>query len=137
MSDIRDTEHPILLFDGVCNLCNASVQWVIKRDHKGIFRFAALQSDIGQQLLQQLGRSTTEFNSVVVMVGDKVYTESDAPLTVASRLGGIWQLARIFWLVPKPIRDALYQFVARNRYRWFGRTESCMMPQPGWKARFL
>lgn len=137
MSDITDTEHPILLFDGVCNLCNASVQWVIKRDHKGIFRFAALQSDIGQQLLQQLGRSTTDFDSAVVIDGDKVFTESDAPLTIASHLGGVWQMARIFWLVPKPIRDAVYRFVARNRYRWFGRTESCMMPQPGWKARFL
>lgn len=125
------------MFDGVCNLCNASVQWVIKRDHKGVFRFAALQSDIGQQLLKQLGRSTTEFDSTVVMIGDKVYTESDAPLVVASYLGGIWQLARIFWMVPRPIRDAVYRFVARNRYRWFGRTESCMMPKPGWKSRFL
>jgi predicted DCC family thiol-disulfide oxidoreductase YuxK len=132
-----DADHPILLFDGVCNLCNTSVQWVIRYDRKSIFRFAALQSDVGQQLLQQLGRSTNHFDSAVVIDGNKVYTESDAPLTVASRLGGIWQLARIFWLVPKPVRDTVYRFVARNRYRWFGRTESCMLPQPGWKARFL
>lgn len=130
-------DHPILLFDGVCNLCNASVQWVLLRDKKAQFRFAALQSEIGQQLLKRHGLDSEHFDTVVLAVGENIFLRSDAPLEIARRLGGAWQLLYGFKIVPRPLRDALYNFVARNRYRWFGRQESCMLPRPEWKARFL
>ena len=127
----------MLLFDGVCNLCNASVQWVLKRDRKGIFKFAALQSKTGQRLLQQLGFSQENFDTVVLVDGEKVFTRSDAPLEIARRLGGFWSLFSIFRIIPRFIRDAVYDWIARNRYRWFGRKEECMLPRPEWKSRFL
>lgn len=127
----------MLLFDGVCNLCNDSVQWVLKRDRKGIFKFAALQSETGQRLLQQLGFSQENFDTVVLVDGEKVFTRSDAPLEIARRLGGFWSLFSIFRIIPRFIRDAVYDWIARNRYRWFGRKEECMLPRPEWKSRFL
>ncbi|GAB4487659.1 MAG: thiol-disulfide oxidoreductase DCC family protein [Saprospiraceae bacterium] len=132
-----DIKSPILLFDGVCNLCNASVQWVLKRDRNGIFKFAALQSEIGQRLLQQFGFSQENFDTVVLVDGEKVFTRSDAPLEIARRLGGLWSLFFVFKIIPRFLRDAVYNWVARNRYRWFGRREECMLPRPEWKNRFL
>ena len=129
--------HPILLFDGVCNLCNASVQWILKRDRKGVFRFAALQSDTGQQILHQHGLSSEHFDTVVLALGDRIFLRSDAPLEIVRRLGGLWGLLYFFKIFPRPLRDAIYNFVARNRYRWFGRREECMLPKPEWKDRFL
>ncbi len=131
------TTHPILLFDGVCNLCNGSVQWVLVHDKKGIFKFAALQSDAGQQLLRQFGIATDNFNTVVLVDGDRLFLRSDAPLEVARRLGGGWQLAYVFKIIPRFMRDAIYNWVARNRYRWFGHREECMLPRPEWKERFV
>lgn len=128
---------PVLLFDGVCNLCNASVQWVLKRDKKGQFRFAALQSDTGRQLLEQIGFSNEKIETVVLIDGDRFFVRSDAVLEMAKRLGGIWSLAGVFRLVPRSIRDAVYKWVARNRYRWFGERAQCMMPRPEWKGRFI
>jgi len=130
-------ETPVLLFDGVCNLCNASVQWILKRDHKAHFRFAALQSEFGQQILQKHGLTTEQFDTVVLSVGDRIFLRSDAPLEIVRRLGGFWKLFYLFKILPRPLRDALYNFVARNRYRWFGRQAACMLPRPEWKGRFL
>jgi predicted DCC family thiol-disulfide oxidoreductase YuxK len=128
----------VILFDGVCNLCNASVQWVLRHDRKGIFRFAALQSEIGQQLLQQAGHHNSgALDSVVLIDGVQVFTHSDAPLEVARRLGGVWATLYIFRWIPRPLRDAVYRWIARNRYRWFGRQEQCLLPRPEWKERFL
>jgi len=132
-----EVKFPILLFDGVCNLCNASVQWVLKHDSKGIFHFAALQSDTGQALLRQHGLDALNFDSVVLVDGERIYLRSDAPLEVARCLGGFWWLLYVFKVIPRPIRDAIYNWVARNRYRWFGQREECVLPQPEWKARFL
>lgn len=132
-----DIKSPILLFDGVCNLCNASVQWVLKRDRKGIFKFAALQSETGQRLLQQFGFSQENFDTVVLVDGERVFTRSDAPLEIVRRLGGFWSLFFVFKIIPRFIRDAVYNWVARNRYRWFGRKDECMLPRPEWKNRFL
>lgn len=132
-----DTNSPILLFDGVCNLCNASVQWVIRRDPKGIFRFAPLQSETGQSLLRQSGLSSEHFDTVVLVDGDRIFTRSDAALEIASRIGGLWSLLAVFRLVPRPIRNAVYDWIARHRYRWFGKTEACMIPRPEWKKRFV
>lgn len=128
---------PLLLFDGVCNLCNASVQWILKRDHRGEFRFTALQSELGQQLLLRHGLASAHFDTVVLVVGEQIFLRSDAPLEIVRRLGGFWRMFYVFKILPRPLRDALYNFVARNRYRWFGRREACMLPRPEWKERFL
>lgn len=132
-----DINSPILLFDGVCNLCNASVQWVIRRDPQGIFRFAPLQSETGQSLLRQSGLSSEHFDTVVLVDGDRIFTRSDAALEIARRLGGLWSLLAVFRWVPRPVRNAVYDWIARHRYRWFGKTEACMIPRPEWKKRFV
>jgi len=133
----QSINKPILLFDGVCNLCNASVQWVLKHDRRGEFRFSALQSELGQQLLLQHGLASEHFDTVVLVVGEQIFLRSDAPLEIVRRLGGLWRLLYFFKILPRPLRDAVYNFVARNRYRWFGRREECMLPKPEWKERFL
>ena len=132
-----DFNFPIILFDGVCNLCNASVQWVIRRDRKGQFRFAALQSETGQALLARFGMNPAAFNTVVLVDGGRLYTRSDAALEVARRMGAPWAWLAVFRFLPRQWRDAVYDWVARNRYRWFGRRESCLLPRPEWKERFL
>ncbi len=131
------TEHPTLLFDGVCNLCNGFVQWLIKRDTKRQFRYAALQSEVGQALLKEGGLPTDEISTVVLVDNGRVYTHADVSLRIAQRLGGAWTLFRVFYLVPRPIRNVVYDWIARNRYRWFGKSESCMIPTPELKALFL
>jgi predicted DCC family thiol-disulfide oxidoreductase YuxK len=130
-------KSPILLFDGVCNLCNASVQWVLKRDKKGVFKFAALQSETGQAFLKKFGFSSENFDTVVLVDGERIFTRSDAPLEIVRRLGGFWSLLLVFKIIPRPVRNAVYDWVARNRYRWFGRKEECMLPRPEWKERFV
>jgi predicted DCC family thiol-disulfide oxidoreductase YuxK len=130
-------EHPVLLFDGVCNLCNASVQWILLRDHKAKFRFAALQSETGQALLKHYGLDQANFNSVVLVTADRIYLRSDAPLEIARHLGGGWPLLYGLKWIPKRLRDTVYDWIARNRYRWFGKKEACMLPKPAWKGRFV
>ena len=132
-----DIKSPVLLFDGVCNLCNASVQWVLKRDRRGVFRFAALQSEAGRALLRESGLSSENFDTVVLVDGPRVFTRSDAALEIVRRIGGPWSLLAVFKIVPRPVRNAVYDWVARHRYRWFGKTESCMIPQPEWAKRFI
>ncbi len=127
----------LLLFDGVCNLCNGAVQFVIERDPEQKFMFASLQSVTGQERLRHFGLSTQHFDSFVLIEGKRFYTESTAALRVARHMGGGWPLLYAFIIVPAPIRNAVYRFVARNRYRWFGRQDSCAMPTPELKARFL
>jgi len=126
----------IVMFDGVCNLCNGAVQFIIKRDSAGRFRFAALQSHVGQALLERYELSK-EMDSFVLIEGDNVYMKSSAVLRICRRLKGGWPLLTVFLVVPRPIRDAVYHFVARNRYRWFGKQEACMLPTPELKERFL
>jgi predicted DCC family thiol-disulfide oxidoreductase YuxK len=130
-----------ILFDGVCNLCNGFVQFVIRHDSKGRFRFAALQSEAGKVLLAAHGVApdtiAAEPESVVLLSGGRLYSHSSAVLRIARELGGVWQLAAVGNVLPRSWRDALYRFVARHRYRWFGRQESCLLPTPALKARFL
>ncbi len=130
-------QSPIVLFDGVCNLCNASVQFILERDAKERFRFASLQSEAGQQLLQQFHLPTNDFDTFLLVEGDTYYTRSTAALRVARNLHGAWKYMYVFIAVPKFLRDAVYGFVARNRYQWFGKQETCWMPTPELKARFL
>ena len=126
----------ILLYDGVCNLCNGFVQFVLKRDKEEKFLFAALQSKIGQQLLQYFQLSL-QLETVVLIDRDTAYTQSDVPLKVGQTLGGWMKIAFIGWLFPKIIRNGIYDFIAANRYRIFGKKDQCMMPKPEWKWRFL
>jgi predicted DCC family thiol-disulfide oxidoreductase YuxK len=125
------------LFDGVCNLCNAAVQFVIKRDKRDKFLFAPLQSSFGQQQLKNKKLSTDEFQTIVLLKNNKVFQRSDAALEIAKDLKGIWPAIYVLKIFPRFIRDAVYNLISRNRYRIFGRTESCMMPDPNLKAKFL
>jgi predicted DCC family thiol-disulfide oxidoreductase YuxK len=133
---MTNISHPILLFDGVCNLCNQSVQFIINRDKAGLFQFAALQSDVGIALMQKY-QLPTDLDTVVLVLGNKAYTRSDAALQVLRHLGMPWSLATVFFILPKGFRDLVYNYIAKNRYRWFGRQESCMMPTADLKRRFL
>lgn len=127
-------KHPIILFDGVCNLCNGAVQFIIERDKKRQFRFASLQSDFGQQYQQQVGASV---DSILLVENGKIYQKSSAALRIARKLDGLWSLLFLFIIVPPFIRNAVYDWIARNRYRWFGKQDSCWMPTPDLKALFL
>jgi predicted DCC family thiol-disulfide oxidoreductase YuxK len=130
-------DHPIILFDGVCNLCNKSVQYVIRHDAEKKFHFASLQSDAGQQLLKQYNLPADNFNSFVLIQNGKAYTRSTAALRVAKQLKGIVKLLYGFIIVPAFLRDAVYNGIANNRYKWFGKRESCMIPSPDLQSRFL
>lgn len=126
----------IVLFDGVCNFCDASVQFIIKRDRQGYFRFAALQSSKGEELLEKY-QLPTKWNSVLVIENEKVYDSSDAALVICKHLNGLWKLFFVFKIIPKPIRDHIYKYIARNRYKWFGQKDSCTLPSPEIRHRFL
>lgn len=132
-----ETSPPIVLFDGVCNLCSGSVQFLLKRDPEGRFRFAPLQSDAGRRLMAEHGLPVDSLSSVVLIEGGRVWQESAAALRIARHLRGPWKLLRIFAIVPRPLRDLVYRWIARNRYRWFGRTETCWLPTPELEERFL
>ncbi len=127
----------LILFDGVCNLCAWSVRFIIEHDPRTVFRFAALQSDLGRQLMIQHGLDPEAMNSFVLIQNDKAHTESSAALHVARKLTWPWSWAYAFILLPKPFRDAVYRFISRHRYRWFGRADSCLMPTPELRARFV
>jgi predicted DCC family thiol-disulfide oxidoreductase YuxK len=128
---------PIILFDGVCNYCNSIVNFIIRQDRHAKFVFAPLQSKPGQQLFQQHNLPSADFDSFVLIDNQKTYLRSSASLHVFKKLPWYWQWTQIFWIVPRPVRDAVYNLVARNRYKWFGKKESCMIPTPEVKARFL
>jgi predicted DCC family thiol-disulfide oxidoreductase YuxK len=127
----------VLLFDGECNLCNASVQWVLKHDHQAYFKFASLQSPIGQQFLSTYRLHLPSLETVVLIDDNQAFTYSDAPLRVMQKLGFPWSMGVVLRIIPRFLRDGVYRWVARNRYRWFGRTAQCWLPRPEWKDRFL
>jgi predicted DCC family thiol-disulfide oxidoreductase YuxK len=132
------SERPaIILFDGHCNLCNASVQFVIRRDRRGRFKFAALQSEAGRALLKKAGGGEVTLDSVLLIADGKVYQRSAAALRIARRLDGCWPALFVFIIIPPPLRDCIYTWIARNRYRWFGRREECMVPTEELKGRFI
>ena len=126
-----------ILFDGVCNLCNGFVQFVIRRDAAAYFRFAALQSEEGQKLLKDHGLPTQKFSTILLLENGQLYTQSTAALRIFRKLGLGWKLLSLLRVVPAFLRNPLYNFVSRNRYRWFGQRESCMLPTPELKTRFL
>jgi predicted DCC family thiol-disulfide oxidoreductase YuxK len=127
----------ILLFDGVCNLCNASVIFVIKHDQQKVIKFASLQSNKGKELLASHQFSQNSLNSFVYLRNNAILLKSTAALYLAKDLAGLWQLFFAFIIIPRPIRDFVYSIIANNRYRWFGKSESCMIPSEDFKDRFL
>ncbi|MDQ3021847.1 MAG: thiol-disulfide oxidoreductase DCC family protein [Bacteroidota bacterium] len=127
----------VILFDGVCNLCNSFVQFVINRDTKNIFKFTSLQSGYSKELLNRFGKDSSKLDSVVLYTDNRIYTESTAALKILKQLGGGLQLLYIFIIVPKFLRDFVYRFIASNRYKWFGKKESCMIPTPELKNKFI
>lgn len=129
-------ENSVIFFDGVCNLCNGAVQFVIERDPKNRFKFAALQSDYAAKELSTANLKVQHGDSFVLLENGKVYEQSSAALRVARKLGGLWPLLYGFIIVPLFIRNAIYKFVARNRYKWFGKQESCWVPTPELKSKF-
>jgi predicted DCC family thiol-disulfide oxidoreductase YuxK len=127
----------VVLFDGVCNLCNNSVQFILKRDKKKKFLFGSLQGEAGQQLLKKFNLPTDNFHSFVLIEGERVYTQSTAALRMAKHLKRGWQLLYGFIILPKFLRDGIYKWIATNRYKWFGKRDTCRIPTPEEKVRFL
>lgn len=134
---MSNNETHILLFDGVCNLCNSIVQFTIKRDPKGKFKFASLQSESGQALLKKFGLPTDDFDSFVFISGDKLFLKSSAGLHVLKELGGFWKMFYFLIIFPRPLRDFIYNIIAKTRYRIFGKRDTCMVPTDNIKQRFL
>ena len=130
-------EHPIILFDGVCNFCNYWVNFAIKRDPKKKLLFAPLQGERAQLLTKQFNISTTNLSTVIVIEKGKVYTQSSAALRLARHLKGGWKLFYGLMVFPKFIRDAVYNIISRNRYKWYGKKDACMVPTQELKERFL
>ena len=127
----------IVLFDGVCNLCVWSVQFILRRDRRAYYRFAALQSPVSQHLLRQHGIQPPADESVVLIEGGHVYTHSEAWLRITRRLSGLWPLLSVVVVVPRPLRDRLDIWIAAHRYRWFGRRDACWVASPQPRGRFL
>lgn len=127
----------IVLFDGVCNLCTGAVQFIIKRDPAGYFRFCSMQSETGRQLLSQHGIDPNAMDTFVLLQNSRCFTKSDAALRIAGKLAGWWPLLDFFLVVPKAWRDRCYDFIASRRYRWFGTNESCMLPTRDLARRFI
>jgi len=130
-------DESIILFDGVCNLCSGFVQFVLPRDEEGKYRFASLQSDAGQALLAEYDLPSDELESVVLIEDGESYVKSSAIIQIATGLGGAYRLLSPFRYLPRSVRDRIYDFVADNRYRWFGKKDQCMMPSGDVESRFL
>ncbi len=137
MPDPDEVKQPVILFDGVCNLCSSTVQFILKRDKKDTFRFASLQSDFGQSVLQKFNLPANTFNSFLLYQNGKIHTKSTGALLVARQLSGGWKLLFAFIIVPSFIRNSVYNVIAKKRYSWFGKKEACWIPSPALKAKFL
>ncbi len=131
------TEDKIILFDGVCNLCNGAINFIIKHDSKAQFKFASLQGATGQKLLAKHHINPKETDSIVLIEPERVSVKSSAALRIAKYLNEGYPLLYGFMIIPGFIRNAVYDFIAANRYKWFGKKDSCMMPTPELKSRFL
>lgn len=132
------TKKSIILFDGICNLCNSAVNFIIKRDKADNYRFAPLQSDIASDLLNERAIDSSKIDSLILIVpGEAYYLKSSAALKIGRSFGGIWHLLALLEWLPRPIRDWGYDLIARFRYRIFGKKSECMVPEPGIKSKFL
>lgn len=133
----RPLHERLLLFDGVCNLCTGAVKFVIQRDRHARFRFASLQSGLGERWLRENKMPMDAYASLIYLRNGRALLKSTAALNIARDLGGAWPLAYAFIIVPRFLRDAVYDLIARNRYKWFGRQDTCMVPTPELRARFV
>ena len=133
----KQLTHSIILFDGVCNLCNEAVNFVIKRDTGNVFKFTPLQEKQGVLLLKTHAVDTQKLDSIVLIENEKVYVKSSAALRIARKMSNLWPLFFVFLIIPSFIRDGVYDFIAKNRYKWFGKKEQCMIPTPGLREKFL
>ncbi|MGY5849386.1 thiol-disulfide oxidoreductase DCC family protein [Salegentibacter sp. F14] len=131
-------DKKIVLFDGVCNLCNGTVTYIIKHDKKDVFRFASLQSELGRKLVSERGMDPEELDSIILIEpGVAYFRKSTAALEISKDLSGAASLLQYFWFIPESLRDGIYNLVADKRYKWFGKKESCMIPTPELKSKFL
>jgi len=136
-SNLKNIDRPIVFFDGVCNLCNFWVRFIIKRDPHKKFYFASLQSKAGRAILQAIGLPDGELNTMIFLEGDQCFLKSSAGLHIAKAMGGWWRLAYLFIIIPESIRNIFYHVISKYRYRWFGKKETCMIPTPELQDRFL
>ena len=127
----------IILFDGICNFCNASVNKIIEHDKKNVFKFAAIQSDAGKIILTEFSIDTSKTDSILLIENNTIFTKSTAVLKIAKQLSGLYKLSYVFIIIPPFIRNAIYDFIAKNRYKWFGKKESCMIPTKEASGKFL
>ena len=135
--EVMKTPQYLVLFDGVCNLCNGSVKFLIKRDKKKKFRYASLQGNIGQKVLWESNLDPEKTDSIVFVAEGATFTKSTAVLRITKSLGGMWSILEVLLLIPAPIRNLVYDFIAKNRYKWYGKKEECMFPKPEWKELFV
>jgi len=129
--------HPVVLFDGVCNLCNGVVRFVVERDPAGRFHFAPLQSEVARALAARHGFDATRLDAVLLVDADGAHDRSSAALRIAAGLRPPWRWLAVLRVVPRPVRDAVYDWIARHRYRWFGRRDTCAVASPALRSRFL
>lgn len=130
-------DRPVILYDGICNLCNSSVRFILKHDTREKFLFSSLQSDASKKLLLHLNYKIIEMNSILLVENGQIHEKSDAVLKIASGLRFPWNLAAAFRILPRKVRDSIYDFVARNRYRWFGKKDSCVYTVNTYENRFI
>lgn len=130
-------QNPVIIFDGVCNLCNGAVAFIIKRDHSEKFSFAPIQSSAAKTLISKLNIPEDTFDSILLIENTEYYIKSTAALRICKKLSSIWPLVSVLIIIPRPIRDYFYDIVARNRYRWYGKREQCMIPNKKIESRFL
>jgi len=135
--DTPDHNDPIVIFDGVCNFCNSVVNFIIKRDPHGAIYFSPMQSDYAQQLMAYYQIDNLALNTFVLIKDREVFIRSTAALEICKNLTGFWRLMWVFKIIPKPVRDGVYRLIARNRYRWFGKMDSCIVPNDKLRARFI
>ena len=135
--NLSEQQHPVILFDGVCNLCSGAVAFIIKRDKSARYKFAALQSENGKNLISKFNLSPDKIDSILLLENDKYFIKSTAVIKICRDLGALWPLVYIFILIPKSLRDYIYDLIAKNRYRWFGKKEQCLIPGQELESRFL
>jgi predicted DCC family thiol-disulfide oxidoreductase YuxK len=135
--ELEEENSSIVLFDGVCNFCNSSVNFIIRHDKKKRYKFAALQSDIGRVLSEMNAIDQSKIDSIILVENGKVFVKSSAILRISKHLNYLYPLFFGFVIIPKFIRDGVYDFIAKNRYKWFGKKETCMIPSPEIKSRFI
>jgi predicted DCC family thiol-disulfide oxidoreductase YuxK len=134
---MNEGSHALVLFDGVCNFCNERINFIIRHDKKNYFRFAPLQSETGKKVLRENGRDDTDPDTFILVENGKIYDRTTAALRIAKKLNGAWPLMYAFIVVPPFIRDVVYRIIAKNRYKWWGKKESCMIPTPEVRKKFV